>query len=106
MILRASDVPTYVENGAADLGVAGKDVLMEHGAHNVYEPLDLKIANCRLMTAGKVGAVAPVGRLKIATKYVNLTRQFYASRGEQVDVIKLYGSMELAPISEHRSPFH
>ena len=98
LILRASDVPTYVENGAADLGVAGKDVLMEHGAHNVYEPLDLKIANCRLMTAGKVGAVAPVGRLKIASKYVNLTRQFYASRGEQVDVIKLYGSMELAPL--------
>lgn len=98
LILRASDVPTYVENGAADLGVAGKDVLMEHGAHNVYEPLDLKIANCRLMTAGKVGAVPPVGRLKIATKYVNLTRQFYASRGEQVDVIKLYGSMELAPL--------
>ncbi len=98
LILRASDVPTYVENGAADLGVAGKDVLMEHGAHNVYEPLDLKIANCRLMTAGKVGAVRPEGRLKIATKYVNLTRQFYASRGEQVDVIQLYGSMELAPL--------
>ncbi len=98
LILRASDVPTYVENGAADLGVAGKDVLMEHGAHNVYEPLDLKIANCRLMTAGKVGAVAPEGRLKIATKYVNLTRKFYASRGEQVDVFKLYGSMELAPL--------
>ena len=98
LILRASDVPPYVENGAADLGVAGKDVLMEHGAHNVYEPLDLKIANCRLMTAGKVGAVRPEGRLKIATKYVNLTRQFYASRGEQVDVIKLYGSMELAPL--------
>ena len=98
LILRASDVPTYVENGAADLGVAGKDVLMEHGAHNVYEPLDLKIANCRLMTAGKVGAVASVGRLKIATIYVNLTCQFYASRGEQVDVIKLYGSMELAPL--------
>ncbi len=98
LILRASDVPTYVENGAADIGVAGKDVLMEHGAHNVYEPLDLKIANCRLMTAGKVGATPPVGRLKIATKYVNLTRQFYASRGEQVDVIKLYGSMELAPL--------
>ncbi|MEC7118885.1 MAG: ATP phosphoribosyltransferase [Pseudomonadota bacterium] len=98
LILRASDVPTYVENGAADLGVAGKDVLMEHGAHNVYEPLDLKIANCRLMTAGKVGAEPPIGRLKIATKYVNLTRQFYASRGEQVDVIKLYGSMELAPL--------
>ena len=76
LILRASDVPTYVENGAADIGVAGKDVLMEHGAQNVYEPLDLKIA----------------------TKYVNLTRQYYASLGEQVDVIKLYGSMELAPL--------
>lgn len=98
LILRASDVPTYVENGAADFGVAGKDVLMEYGAENVYEPLDLKIANCRLMTAGKVGQTKPVGRLKIATKYVNLTRRFYAERGEQVDVIKLYGSMELAPL--------
>ena len=98
LILRASDVPTYVENGAADFGVAGKDVLMEHGAHNVYELIDLKIARCRLMTAGKVGAVRPQGRLKIATKYVNLTRQYFASLGEQVDVIKLYGSMELAPL--------
>lgn len=98
LILRASDVPTYVENGAADIGVAGKDVLMEHGAHNVYELLDLKIARCRLMTAGKVGAPPPAGRLKIATKYVNLTRQYFASLGEQVDVIKLYGSMELAPL--------
>jgi ATP phosphoribosyltransferase len=98
LILRASDVPTYVENGAADIGVAGKDVLMEHGAHNVYELLDLKIAICRLMTAGKVGMQRPVGRLKIATKYVNLTRQYFASLGEQVDVIKLYGSMELAPL--------
>lgn len=98
LILRASDVPTYVENGAADLGVAGKDVLMEHGAHNVYELLDLKIARCRLMTAGKVGVERPQGRLKIATKYVNLTRQYFASLGEQVDVIKLYGSMELAPL--------
>lgn len=98
LILRASDVPTYVENGAADFGVAGKDVLMEHGAQHVYELLDLKIANCRLMTAGKVGIIPPKGRLKIATKYVNLTRQYYASLGEQVDVIKLYGSMELAPL--------
>ena len=98
LILRASDVPTYVENGAADIGVAGKDVLMEHGAHNVYELLDLKIANCRLMTAGKVGAVKPTGRLKIATKYTNLTREYFASLGDQVDVIKLYGSMELAPL--------
>lgn len=98
LILRASDVPTYVEHGAADFGVAGKDVLMEYGAENVYEPLDLKIANCRLMTAGKVGMPKARGRLRIATKYVNLTRKFYASRGEQVDVIKLYGSMELAPL--------
>lgn len=98
LILRASDVPTYVENGAADFGVAGKDVLMEHGAHNVYELIDLKIARCRLMTAGRVGAERPQGRLKIATKYVNLTRQYFASLGEQVDVIKLYGSMELAPL--------
>ncbi len=72
--------------------------LMEHGAQNVYEPLDLKIANCKLMTAGKVGMERPKGRLKIATKYVNLTRQYYASLGEQVDVIKLYGSMEACPI--------
>lgn len=98
LILRASDVPTYVENGAADFGVAGKDVLMEYGSDNVYEPLDLKIANCRLMTAGKVGMEKPKGRLRIATKYVNLTRQYFAGRGEQVDVIKLYGSMELAPL--------
>lgn len=98
LILRASDVPAYVEHGAADFGVAGKDVLMEYGTEHVYEPLDLKIANCKLMTAGKVGAQKPQGRLRIATKYVNVTRQYYASRGEQVDVIKLYGSMELAPL--------
>ena len=98
LILRASDVPTYVENNAADFGVAGKDVLLEYDPQNVYEPLDLKIANCRLMTAGKVGMQKPQGRLRIATKYVNLTRQFYASLGVQVDVIKLYGSMELAPL--------
>ena len=98
LILRASDVPTYVENGAADFGVAGKDVLMEHGAEHVYELVDLKIARCRLMTAGKVGMQKPQGRLRIATKYVNLTKQYFASRGEQVDVIKLYGSMELAPL--------
>lgn len=98
LILRASDVPTYVENGAADFGVAGKDVLMEHGAEHVYELIDLKIAKCKLMTAGKVGMQKPQGRLRIATKYVNLTKRYFASRGEQVDVIKLYGSMELAPL--------
>lgn len=98
LILRASDVPTYVEHGAADFGVAGKDVLKEHGSSNLYELLDLKIAKCRLMTAGKVGLELPNRRLRIATKYVNVTRAFFASRGEQVDVIKLYGSMELAPL--------
>lgn len=98
LILRASDVPTYVEHGAADFGVAGKDVLMEHGSSNLYELLDLQIAKCRLMTAGKVGLQLPSRRLRIATKYVNVTRAFFASRGEQVDVIKLYGSMELAPL--------
>lgn len=98
IIIRATDVPTYVENGAADLGVAGKDVLMEHGAGGVYEPLDLDIAKCRLMVAGKTNAEPVQGRLRIATKFVNLTKQYYAAKGEQVDVIKLYGSMELAPL--------
>ena len=98
LILRASDVPTYVQHGAADFGVAGKDVLLEHGSSNLYELLDLQIAKCRLMTAGKVGLTLPNRRLRIATKYVNVTRAYFASRGEQVDVIKLYGSMELAPL--------
>ena len=98
LILRASDVPTYVEHGAADFGVAGKDVLLEHGSSNLYELLDLQIAKCRLMTAGKGGLTLPNRRLRIATKYVNVTRAYFASRGEQVDVIKLYGSMELAPL--------
>jgi len=99
LILRAADVPTYVEYGAADLGVAGKDVLMEHGGGGLYEPLDLKIARCRLMTAGRAGERLPSGRrLRIATKYVKSTRLFYAARGEQVEIIKLYGSMELAPL--------
>jgi len=98
VIIRATDVPTYVENGAADLGVAGKDVLMEHGASGVYEPLDLDIAKCRLMVAAKVDAPPVSGRLRVATKFVNLTRQYYAEKGEQVEVIKLYGSMELAPL--------
>ena len=98
IIIRATDVPTYVENGAADLGVAGKDVLMEHGARGVYEPLDLDIAKCKLMVAGKVNPPPVNGRLRIATKFVNLTKQYYAQKGEQVEVIKLYGSMELAPL--------
>jgi ATP phosphoribosyltransferase len=99
LILRATDVPTYVQYGAADLGVAGKDVLLEHAGEGLYEPLDLKIACCKLMTAGRVGDTGTTTRrLRVATKYVNSTRQFYAARGEQVEIIKLYGSMELAPL--------
>lgn len=98
LIIRATDVPTYVQYGGADLGVTGKDVLMEHGGAGLYEPLDLNIARCRLMTAGPVGKVSPAGRLRVATKFVNLARQYYASQGRQADIIKLYGAMELAPI--------
>jgi len=99
VIIRASDVPTYVQYGAADVGVAGKDVLMEHGGEGLYEPLDLKIARCKLMTAGPVGFVPPSdGRLRIATKFVNCAQRYFAEQGQQVEVIKLYGSMELGPI--------
>lgn len=98
LVIRASDVPTFVEHGAADLGVAGKDVLLEHGGAGLYEPLDLGIARCRLMVAAPVGATQPSGRLRVATKYVAATRRHYAARGEQVEIIKLYGSMELAPL--------
>ena len=98
VIIRAADVPTYVGYGAADIGVAGKDVLLEHGGEGLYEPLDLKIACCRLMVAGPVGEHNGQGRLRIATKYVKSTRRFYADRQEQVEIIKLYGSMELAPL--------
>jgi ATP phosphoribosyltransferase len=98
VIIRAADVPTYVEYGAADLGVAGKDVLMEHGGSGLYEPVDLGIARCRLMVAGPAQGVARSRRLRIATKYVQSTRRFYADRREQVEIIKLYGSMELAPL--------
>ncbi len=102
VIIRATDVPTYVQFGAADIGVAGKDVLMEHGAEGLYEPVDLKIAKCKLMTAGLVDADSRAqnknGRLRVATKFVNVAKRFFESRGEQVEVIKLYGSMELGPI--------
>lgn len=104
VIIRATDVPTYVQFGAADIGVAGKDVLMEHGGEGVYEPLDLKIAKCRLMTAGLADDVLAAEnrsrhqRLRIATKFTNIARDYFESRGEQVEVIKLYGSMELGPI--------
>jgi len=98
VIIRATDVPTFVEHGAADIGVAGKDVLMEHGARGVYEPLDLNISRCKLMVAAKQNAPEPAGRLRVATKFVNITKQYYAEKGEQVEIIKLYGSMELAPL--------
>ena len=98
LILRSSDVPTYVRFGAADIGVVGKDILLEHGSEGLYEPLDLNIARCRLMTAGVIGVSSQKGRIRVATKYVNIARQFYAECGRQVDIIKLYGAMELAPI--------
>lgn len=98
LIVRATDVPTYVEYGAADLGVAGKDVLMEHGSSELYEPLDLNIACCKLMTAGKVGLELPPGRIRVATKFVNIAKRWFAEQGRQVEVVKLYGSMELAPL--------
>ena len=98
VLIRATDVPTYVQWGAADLGVAGKDVLMEHGGAGLYEPLDLKIALCRMMVAGRPEADISARRLRIATKYVNSARAFFANRGQQVEVIQLYGSLELAPL--------
>ncbi|MBZ9557179.1 MULTISPECIES: ATP phosphoribosyltransferase [Modicisalibacter] len=98
VVIRATDVPTYVQMGAADLGVAGKDVLLEHGAEGLYEPLDLEIARCRLMTAGVVGAPPVQARRRVATKFVNVARRYYAEQGIQAEVIKLYGAMELAPL--------
>ncbi|MEJ2643386.1 MAG: ATP phosphoribosyltransferase [Gammaproteobacteria bacterium] len=98
VIIRAADVPTYVEYGAADLGVAGKDVLMEHAGDGLYEPLDLRIARCRMMVAGPQQAVPAGNRLRVATKYVQTTRRYFAAQGKQVEIIKLYGSMELAPL--------
>jgi len=98
IIVRAKDVPTYVAHGGADLGVAGKDVLMEQGGHGLYEPVDLGIARCRLMVAGRPGNLPAGQRLRVATKFVNMTRRHFAEQGRQVDLIKLYGSMELAPL--------
>jgi ATP phosphoribosyltransferase len=98
LIIRASDVPTYVQYGAADLGVAGKDVLMEHCGEGLYEPLDLKIARCRMMVAGLPGTDLGSARLRVATKYVRSAERYFAARGKQVEIIKLYGSMELAPL--------
>ena len=99
VILRATDVPTYVQYGAADVGVAGKDVLMEHGGRHLYELLDLGIARCRLMVAGRPGANAGNGTVRVATKFVNIARRYFAGQGRQVETIKLYGSMELAPLA-------
>ncbi len=98
VIIRATDVPTYVQYGAADLGVAGKDVLLEHGGDGLYEPLDLQIARCRLMVAGYPDRPLRLSRPRVATKFVNTTRRYFADQGRQVEVIKLYGSMELAPL--------
>jgi ATP phosphoribosyltransferase len=98
VIIRATDVPTYVQYGAAEVGIAGKDVLMEHGGEGLYEPLDLEIARCKLMVAGPQGEPTGHGRLRIATKFVNSTKRYYAEQGKQVEMIKLYGSMELAPL--------
>ncbi len=98
LIIRATDVPTYVEYGAADLGIAGKDVLVEHGAGGLYEPLDLEIARCRMMTAGKIGETWEGKRIRVATKYVRIAKRFFAEQGIQAEIIKLYGSMELAPL--------
>ena len=103
IIVRASDVPTYVQYGAADMGIAGKDVLLEHGGAGLYQPLDLNIASCRMMVAVRDGfdyasAVRQGARLRVATKYLQTARAHFASKGVHVDLIKLYGSMELAPL--------
>jgi len=104
IVVRASDAPTYVQYGAADLGIAGQDVLAEHGGAGLYQPLDLGIAKCRMVVAVRKGfdyqaAVRQGGRLRIATKYVQSTREHFAAKGVHVDLIKLYGSMELAPLT-------
>ncbi|ORU89733.1 MAG: ATP phosphoribosyltransferase [Cycloclasticus sp. symbiont of Poecilosclerida sp. M] len=98
VIIRATDVPTFVEYGAADVGISGKDVLVEHNSDSLYEMLDLQLAKCRLMTAVIKGCELPAGKIRVATKYVSLARQYFAKKGRQVEIIKLYGSMELAPI--------
>ena len=103
VIVRASDVPTYVQYGAADFGIAGKDVLIEHGGEGLYQPLDLEIAKCRMMVAVRKGfdyaaASKPGHRLRIASKYPGIAAEHFAAKGVHVDLIKLYGSMELAPL--------
>lgn len=104
VLVRATDVPTYVQYGGADLGVAGKDVLLEHGGQGLYQPLDLRIARCRMSVAVRsdfdyAGAVKQGSRISVATKYTTVARQHFADKGVHVDLIKLYGSMELAPLT-------
>ena len=104
VIVRATDVPTYVQHGAADLGIAGRDVLLEHGGAGLYQPLDLGIARCRMCVAVPEGfdyaaAVRRGARLRVATKYIRTAREHFAAKGVHVDLIKLYGSMELAPLA-------
>jgi ATP phosphoribosyltransferase len=104
VLVRASDVPTYVQHGGADLGVAGKDVLIEHGEQGLYQPLDLRIACCRMSVAVRAdfdyaSAVRQGSRIRVATKYTRIARQHFADKGVHVDLIKLYGSMELAPLT-------
>ncbi|MFN3569233.1 MAG: ATP phosphoribosyltransferase [Polaromonas sp.] len=104
VLVRATDVPTYVQYGGADLGVTGKDTLIEHGGQGLYQPLDLQIAKCRMSVAVREGfdyeaAVKQGSRLKVATKFVSIARDFFATKGVHVDLIKLYGSMELAPLT-------
>lgn len=98
VIIRGTDVPTYVRHGAADLGVVGKDILLEQGADGLYEPLDLGIGRCRLMTAGPVNWAGSGARIRVATKFTNIARRHFAERGMHADLIKLYGAMELAPL--------
>jgi ATP phosphoribosyltransferase len=104
VLVRATDVPTYVQYGGADLGVAGKDILLEHGGEGLYQPLDLNIAKCRLSVAVRddfdyAAAVKQGSRIRVATKYTSMARQHFADKGVHVDLIKLYGSMELAPLT-------
>ncbi len=104
VLVRATDVPTYVQYGGADLGVAGRDVLLEHGGHSLFQPLDLRIACCRMSVAVRedfdyAAAVRQGSRIRVATKYTHVARQHFADKGVHVDMIKLYGSMELAPLT-------
>ena len=97
MVVRGSDVPTYVEFGSADMGVAGKDLILEHGSNGFYEPLDLRIAKCRLMTAEPMVPSSTSDTLKVATKFTNIAKKYFAEQGQQVELIKLNGALELAP---------